>query len=168
MGAALGGRGFAAVVADEAHYLKSRKAGRTVAVLSLLRAARRALLLSGTPALSRPAELYTQLHALDPATFGSFKAFANRYCAPRRTAYGVDYSGASQLAELHATVFGGVALRRLKRDTLPQLPPKARVLHLLPTPLDATAATSTSAAASAFAAATTATAASTSAAAAAS
>ena len=58
--------------------LKNREAQRTKAVLPLLQRARRALLLSGTPALSRPSELYTQLAALDPATHGSFTSFASR------------------------------------------------------------------------------------------
>ena len=68
---------------DESQYLKNRKARRTVALLPLVRAARRRLLLSGTPTLSRPAELHTQLLALAPRTFGSFKAFASRYCDPK-------------------------------------------------------------------------------------
>jgi hypothetical protein len=54
------------VVADESHLLKSYTAQRTKAIVPLLKAAQRALCLSGTPALSRPAELYTQISALVP------------------------------------------------------------------------------------------------------
>ena len=78
----------------------------------------------GTPALSKPAELYTQLSALAPATFGSFKTFANRYCAAKRTRYGLDTSGASHLMELHTVLYATVALRRLKSTILPDLPAK--------------------------------------------
>jgi SNF2 family DNA or RNA helicase len=51
---------FPTVVCDESHFLKTSSAKRTKATLPILAAARRRLLLTGTPALSRPAELYTQ------------------------------------------------------------------------------------------------------------
>jgi SWI/SNF-related matrix-associated actin-dependent regulator 1 of chromatin subfamily A len=120
------------IVADESQFLKSRTAQRTLAALPLLAAARRALLLSGTPALSAPAELYTQLHALDPDTYGSFSHFAARYCDARRTRFGLDVRGSCNLAELHAVVFATVGLRRCKADVLAQLPPKTREVRVLP------------------------------------
>ncbi len=91
-------------------------------MLPLLKAARRAMLLSGTPALSRPVELFTQLHALDAKAFPAFKAFAHRYCDAKQGRYGLDASGCSHLSELHTVLFASVALRRLKRDV--PLPPK--------------------------------------------
>ena len=117
---------------DESQYLKSRTAQRTKAVLPLLERARRALLLSGTPALSSPSELYTQLHALAPSTFGTFSSYANRYCAARRTRFGLDVRGSSNLPELHTALFASVALRRLKADVLQQLPSKRREVLVLP------------------------------------
>ncbi|EDO28476.1 predicted protein [Nematostella vectensis] len=44
-------------------------------------AATRVILLSGTPALSRPEELYTQICAVNPRMFPSFHEFGKRYCA---------------------------------------------------------------------------------------
>ena len=111
-----------AIICDESQCLKSRAALRTKAMLPLLKAARRAMLLSGTPALSRPVELFTQLHALDAAAFPVFKAFAQRYCDAKQGRYGLDASGCSHLSELHTMLFATVGLRRLKRDVLP-LPP---------------------------------------------
>ena len=55
---------FKAIVVDESHALKSKSTKRTKSVLPLLRAAKRCLLLSGTPALARPVELWPQLSAL--------------------------------------------------------------------------------------------------------
>lgn len=55
----------------ESHYLKNDKALRTQALMPVLKSAKRTILLSGTPALSRPMDLYTQLDALRPGTFGS-------------------------------------------------------------------------------------------------
>lgn len=68
------------VVVDECHYVKSRKAKRTKALTPVLQKAEHLLLLSGTPALSRPEELFSQLHALLPRTFKAFSKFAFRYC----------------------------------------------------------------------------------------
>lgn len=39
------------------------------------------ILLSGTPALSRPLELYTQISAIQPGLFPTFHQFGIRYCA---------------------------------------------------------------------------------------
>lgn len=46
--------------------------------------AKRVILLSGTPALSRPAELYTQIIAIKPTFFPQFHAFGLRYCDAKR------------------------------------------------------------------------------------
>lgn len=46
-----------------------------------LQAATRVILLSGTPALSRPLELYTQICAIQPGLFPTFHLFGIRYCA---------------------------------------------------------------------------------------
>jgi len=120
------------IVCDESQYLKSRTAQRTRVVLPLLAQASRALLLSGTPALSSPSELYTQLHVLAPQVFGSWTGFAHRFCDAKRTRYGLDVSGASNLAELHTVMFATVALRRTKNQVLAHLPPKRREVLLLP------------------------------------
>lgn len=49
------------VVVDESHGIKNQKAARTKLLAPLIREAQHALLLSGTPALARPAELYSQV-----------------------------------------------------------------------------------------------------------
>ena len=117
---------FGVVIADESHMIKSHDAKRTQALLPLLKRAKRALLLSGTPALNRPSELYTQLHALLPSVFASFTAFGNRYCAPSHNKWGRTYDGGSHLGELHFLLKRYVMIRRMKADVLPQLPPKRR------------------------------------------
>lgn len=48
---------FSVVVADESHYLKSRNAARTKILVPLIQSAKRAILLTGTPALGRPEEV---------------------------------------------------------------------------------------------------------------
>ena len=51
---------FAVVVVDESHYLKSRNAARTKILVPFIQRAKRAILLTGTPALGRPEEVITQ------------------------------------------------------------------------------------------------------------
>lgn len=133
---------FGVVIADESHYLKTRKALRTKALLPLIHAAKCALLLSGTPALSRPVELFTQLHALQPTQWNDFKAFGKRYCVdPRpskeksiynshnRFSYGDNaFKGANNTQELHVILTSTIMIRRLKKDILTQLPQKKRYL----------------------------------------
>jgi SWI/SNF-related matrix-associated actin-dependent regulator 1 of chromatin subfamily A len=48
---------FKVVIADESHYIKSTSSQRSQAVVPLIKSAQHRILLSGTPALSRPAEL---------------------------------------------------------------------------------------------------------------
>lgn len=114
------------VIVDECHALKSRDAARTKVLVPLLEQARHCILLSGTPALARPAELFTQVGALRRDLFGkSFWAYAKRYCNARRRFWGMDTTGASNLEELHGKL-QEVMIRRLKRDVLQQLPAKRR------------------------------------------
>lgn len=48
---------FGVVIVDESHYMKNRKAARTKALITVIKKARRAVLLTGTPALARPEEV---------------------------------------------------------------------------------------------------------------
>ncbi|KAK2076871.1 hypothetical protein QBZ16_005099 [Prototheca wickerhamii] len=116
------GRRFELVIADEAHYIKDPKSQRSLAALPLLREARRALLLTGTPALNKPKELFSLLSALSPGAKLRMRDFGERYCAGTRWDR---YGGASNLPELHA-LMRCVMVRRQKATVLPQLPKKRR------------------------------------------
>jgi hypothetical protein len=118
----LAGR-YRVVIVDESHYLKDSQAKRTKAALPLLKAAARCLLLTGTPALNRPKEVYTQLAALVPAAKLKLKDFGERYCSGSRFDR---YAGSANLEELHAMLRGSVMVRRLKAEVLSQLPKKRR------------------------------------------
>ena len=123
-------RRYQVVVCDESHFLKDQKSQRTKSVLPLLKAARRAVCLTGTPALSRPVELFTQIHALRPNVFTKFTEFAQRYCAGAR----FGWQGCSHPDELFALISRLVMVRRLKKDVLTQLPPKQRTQVMLALP----------------------------------
>ncbi|XP_008143408.2 SWI/SNF-related matrix-associated actin-dependent regulator of chromatin subfamily A-like protein 1 [Eptesicus fuscus] len=117
---------FKVVIIDESHFLKNMKTARCRAAMPLLKMAKRVILLSGTPAMSRPAELYTQIIAVKPTFFPQFHAFGLRYCDAKRHTWGWDYSGSSNLGELKLLLEEAVMLRRLKSDVLSQLPAKQR------------------------------------------
>jgi len=139
------------LVVDEAHYCKTIGAQRTVAVLGGKPkkprkkgkrsapatalppiAARRRLFLTGTPILNRPVDLWPIVKSLDPDDLGKrFLLFAYRYCKPRRTHWGMDYSGSSNLGELGEKL-SRFMIRRLKKDVLTQLPEKQRQVIELP------------------------------------
>uniref|UniRef100_A0A0R0FIC7 SWI/SNF-related matrix-associated actin-dependent regulator of chromatin subfamily A-like protein 1 n=1 Tax=Glycine max TaxID=3847 RepID=A0A0R0FIC7_SOYBN len=114
---------FKVVIADESHFLKNAQAKRTTASLPVIKKAQYALLLSGTPALSRPIELFKQLEALYPDVYRNVHEYGNRYC--KGGVFGV-YQGASNHEELHNLIKATVMIRRLKKDVLSQLPVKRR------------------------------------------
>ena len=118
------------VICDESHALKSRDTGRTKALTPILAAAQRAMLLSGTPALSRPAELFPQIHALRPELFPSWDRYVERYCGGQVDQWG-GAAGSSNEAELRQRLLSTLMIKREKDLILRSLPPKCRHLHYL-------------------------------------
>jgi len=117
---------FDVIVCDESHYVKSRKTKRTKALTPLVKSARFALLISGTPALNRPIELFSQLYMLRPSYIKNYTSYAARYCNGKSTPFGYDDRGSSNAHELNWILNTAFMVRRLKRDVLTQLPPKTR------------------------------------------
>ncbi|XP_045335551.1 DNA annealing helicase and endonuclease ZRANB3 isoform X4 [Leopardus geoffroyi] len=126
---ALNNQNFKVVIVDESHYMKSRNATRSKILLPIVQTAKRAILLTGTPALGRPEELFMQIEALFPQKFGTWTEYAKRYCNAHMRFFGKrpqwDCRGASNLNELHH-LLSDIMIRRLKTDVLTQLPPKVR------------------------------------------
>jgi SWI/SNF-related matrix-associated actin-dependent regulator 1 of chromatin subfamily A len=116
---------FGVCIVDESHYCKNKDTKRTAAVQSLGVKIKRCVLLSGTPALNRPVELYPQIAMLKPALLGSFTAFTKRHCDAHRGKFGWEYRGATNLEEL-SDKLRQVMVRRLKNDVLDDLPSKRR------------------------------------------
>ena len=116
---------FQCVIADESHNLKEKTSQRTQLAMPILTKAKRLVLLSGTPALARPVELWAQVQPLAPDLFGSYTDFTKEHCNARRGRFGWDVSGLSNADELHSKL-RQVMVRRLKGDVLKELPPKQR------------------------------------------
>lgn len=116
---------FGAIILDESHYVKNYQANKTEAAQILCESAKRVILLSGTPALSRPKELYQQLLLIDPH-FTSFINFAKRYCEAYQMEHGWYSNGASYLEELRLLLNKRFMIRRTKEEHVEGLTDKLR------------------------------------------
>ena len=87
--------------------------------------AKNCVLLSGTPALNRPAELFPQIDMLCPGALGTWSAFTKEHCKPTKTRWGLEFKGATNLPELFSKL-QPIMIRRTKQAVLTQLPDKRR------------------------------------------
>ena len=118
--------GFGIIICDESQYLKEKKSKRTKAIVPLLKNCKRAILLSGTPLVNRPVELWTQMHAVDPKRTPDYTTFTRRYCNAKVRFGKLDVSGSAHMKELNYLLLKHFMVRRTKLQVLPDLPPKIR------------------------------------------
>ena len=111
------------VVGDESHLIKNNAAQRTKAFKAIAKNAKSLLLLSGTPVLSKPVELWNALQLMDEKTWNNYWDFCRRYCGAHQTRWGWEVGGATNLDELQQRI-GRYFLRRKKEDVLKDLPEK--------------------------------------------
>lgn len=114
---------FDTVVCDESSYIKSAKSQRSKYTRKLKFIQHR-LLLTGTPILNRPDELWAQLNMLDPNKFRRRWNFFKKYCNLHKNRFGWDHSGRSNIDELREKI-SELIIRRKKEDVLTELPPKS-------------------------------------------
>lgn len=120
--------GFTCLIGDECHYIKNGSAIRTKVFRRIASSIPSVILLSGTPMLSRPVELFNSLNIIDPKTWDSYYDYTVRYCQGHRGKWGWDARGASNLDELQDRI-GKYFLRRTKQEALPGLPEKVFVFR---------------------------------------
>ncbi|XP_060588845.1 DNA annealing helicase and endonuclease ZRANB3-like [Ruditapes philippinarum] len=127
---ALMNQAFHVVIVDESHYIRNAKTVSAKTVVPIIKNANRRILLSGTPALARPVELYPQIDAICPDEFGSWWTYTARYCDAKLEWIGKikrrNVNGASNLEELQQRLSDKLMIRREKSQVLTQLPPKQR------------------------------------------
>jgi SWI/SNF-related matrix-associated actin-dependent regulator of chromatin subfamily A-like protein 1 len=112
-----------AIICDEFHMIKDSRRKRTKAVRDVAKKIPRCLLLSGTPLLNKPIELFNGLNMMDPKTWNSYNSFALRYCGGFYGPYGIEIGRPSNLDELQGRI-QKYFLRRTKDQILKDLPPK--------------------------------------------
>ena len=132
------------LVCDEAHYLKNMKALRTQAVLSkrgLIHCVERSLLVTGTPVLNRPIELYPMLKVLSPETiapYGDYYKYAKRFCAGFQDGFCFNDKGASHTDDLNFRLRQGFMIRRSYEEVEMQLPKRRFEIVLIEQTKDVT------------------------------
>ncbi len=130
-------RQFRVIVADECHALRNSTTKRSKTMVPILQAAQRVILLSGTPALSRPYELHPQISVINPKLFPKSHDYGMRYCDGHETHFGWDFKGTSNATELNVVLEQLIMIRRTKDQVLTQLPPKLRQQVFLEIPKEA-------------------------------
>jgi len=135
----LGVRGI--LIVDEAHNIKNSKSKRTEAIIGISHAAKRSIIVTGTPFLNKPIEIWPLLYAIKPQhpEWSDYSEFAKKYCEGKLIKINkrmiFSANGASQVEEFHDLIREEVMVRRLKTDegVLDQLPDKVRVTQYFET-----------------------------------
>lgn len=155
-------RKYGCVIMDEGHYCKDRKSQRSKAAYKIVAHAKRRMILSGTPILNMPRDLYSPLHILgidellcasvkkyvsnnvvigkevnvDEKLFSNYWTFTARYCGGRMDPKFNRWwdMGITNGDELHHVIYDCCMIRRKKEDVLEQLPSKFRNTTLIDIP----------------------------------
>ncbi|KAH7280039.1 hypothetical protein KP509_37G049700 [Ceratopteris richardii] len=127
---------WALLIVDESHTLRCTRnkleCQETTSILDIGQAIKRIILLSGTPSLSRPFDIFHQVNLISPGLLGRNKYdFARSYCSSQlmegnQAMWLKDFSKGKRLNELNILLKETIMVRRLKEQVLAQLPPKRR------------------------------------------
>lgn len=146
------------LICDEAQYLQNGESKRTQAIFgkyvwnrNLEKAVRIAqripgvpkkqfclraqirLMLTGTPMMKFPKNMWSMIRDFDPDGMGKqWEEFAFQYCDASMTPFGLSADGGSNLEELNEKLRQSFMIRRLKSNVLKDLPPKTRQVVLFP------------------------------------
>jgi SWI/SNF-related matrix-associated actin-dependent regulator of chromatin subfamily A-like protein 1 len=116
------------VVVDEAHALKGNSQ-LTRVMTPMIHQARAALLMSGTPQLACPEELFRPFHMLYPEVFPSWERFVTRYCGGKVNKYGKwEARGTKNAEELELVKRKFMIRVRKENVTTFTLPPLTRTM----------------------------------------
>ena len=110
-----------ALILDEAHYAKERKAARSKAAWRLSKRSKALWCLTGTPAPNNISELWPMLYAFGAFT-SDYWSFVRRFCVFHETPFGAKITGAKRIPELKA-LLSKYMIRRKKEEVMADLPP---------------------------------------------
>lgn len=116
------------IIGDEGHRLKNPLARWTKAFRRIARIIPHIVINTGTPQISRPAELWSLCNMIWPEKYPSFIEFGDRYCEPKAKFGRIVYEGAANLPELNRRLNEDGLIRRKKCDVLKDLPKKSRIV----------------------------------------
>ena len=118
------------IIFDEAHYLASEKARRSIAAKTLARTCKFRMGLTATPMTNRIRHLWNVFDTLSEGRFGNFFQFGITYCDGKKEEVTKDrvawkFDGKSNLEELKKRT-SYFMLRRTKTDVALELPDRTR------------------------------------------
>jgi SWI/SNF-related matrix-associated actin-dependent regulator of chromatin subfamily A-like protein 1 len=116
---------FGMIILDESHNIKNPKSKQTINATKLCKTAKHVVMISGTPALSRPVELFQQLEIINPK-FATYFTFTQRYCQGHQAQFGWIADGSSNLDELNLLLRKTFMIRRTKEEVYAELGGKNR------------------------------------------
>lgn len=115
-----------AIIMDEIHYIKNSSSKRSKAAKKIAKPIKHVIGLTGTAIINRPAEIVNAVQIIDKSVIPSRWQFLHRYCDPKHNGFGWDFSGASNVEELHEKLTTTLMIRRKKKNVLKDLPDKIR------------------------------------------
>lgn len=115
------------IILDEGHKLKNSRTLQTKGVVDVCRehSGSKILILTGSPILNSPADLFTLLCIVKPDKYTPAfrREFINQYCYWYPTRYGIHIYGTKNLDQLREKT-KDFTIRRTKKEVLPYLPDK--------------------------------------------
>lgn len=121
--------GFDLSVVDEAHFLKTRD-GKMHKLISETTQKTKTILLTGTPIMSRPDDIWGIINLADSKYFGTYESFKDRYIVTEFGIYGEQIIGARNLDELQGSIQKILIMRTAEEVEieLPKRRPSKRIL----------------------------------------
>ena len=92
--------GWNCLIGDEIQYIKSSNAIRSKAFKVISKNIPKVIMLSGTPLLSAPIEMFNMLNIVDEKIWNNWYSYAVKYCGGRQGQWGFETKGATRLEEL--------------------------------------------------------------------
>jgi SNF2 family DNA or RNA helicase len=112
---------------DECHKLKNPKALQTKGATLVSNDGARVIMMSGTPMMAGPQDLFSLLRIINPITYKSYSDFIQRYCViiqlPKPPFPNIIVGPRKDTQEELSNILSQYMIRRLKKDVL-DLPPK--------------------------------------------
>lgn len=120
---------FRLIGGDEVQAIGNLKAKRTRLFMRLCKEVPHVVLLSGTPLVNRPWELFPSLHLLRPEEYSSPFSYGMEFCEGENSFGTWKFKGAKNLDKLHKKLVKSVMIRRTKEQVLKDLPPLRRFVE---------------------------------------
>ncbi len=115
---------------DEPQMISNYKAQRTVACRQLAAPASHLIAATASPMKRRPRQFFTALNLLRRDLFPNFFQYGINFCAGKKTAFGWNFEGASNLEELNKILLAELMIRRTSQEMFGHLPVNRQVVPL--------------------------------------